>query len=169
MPFWGSPWKWQLPASRPAAACPEVVSTLIVVGSTVCCAFGILIDHCVVFTTFAMREWGPLWELLSSCLAVVKQPPGNFAATAWPDVVLVLIVVGRAVSLCFQGSERELNRSLCYIRDALMKASVGTTKQIHGSWPAAAWPETVSGSFAAASWPAWQLPSSFAATVWPDA
>ena len=84
-----------------------MVSTLIVVGSAVCCAFGNLIDHSVAFTTFAMREWGPLWELPSSCLAVVRQPPGNFAATAWPDVVLVLIVVGRAVRCAF----RDLNEN----------------------------------------------------------
>ena len=40
-------------------------------------------------------------QLRGSCLAAVRQLPGRFGATAWLDVVLVLIVVGRAVCCAF--------------------------------------------------------------------
>ena len=44
---------------------------------------------------------GQLRGSFVACLAAAWQLPSSFAATVWPDVVLVLIVVGRAVCCAF--------------------------------------------------------------------
>ena len=93
-------------------------------------------------------------QLPGSCQTAAKQFRGNCLA-------------GRGVgfncrwarcSLCFQGSERELNRSLRYIAAAC---------QLSGSWPAAARQlpgrnrvRQLRGRFAACAAVAWQLSSS---------